>query len=261
MRMTPRLAGRLGRIGFRSISPRISPGPDHPPGEGVFVFPGSITEKTYKITPQYGHIVIIGFFGRHRGGSGNFEMTATWNGQPMTVLTPTYVGTDRGVPGYAYIENVTPGVEGEVVFTMVSGTLDTGALRFMDPPEYTPINDQAAQIAPWSGNGGSGGALQMSAYNTEVNQILQVGGYGGIRTPINIEKYSTERYQFDWVDMRQQIRVESTVVPGSTTSIVFSYLQTFERSAIIVQRPNQFSMENGYGIALFKTKAMGLSPP
>lgn len=257
MRMTPRVAGRMGRVGFRSISPRIAPGPDVPLEQGYFTFPGSITEKTYKITPANGRIIIIGFFGRMLTQNGALGLTATWNGQPMTMLLPAVSIASRGVPGFAYIENVPAGVEGEVVFTLTGGSMDTGAMRFMDPPEYTPIAENQTQNVPWSGPGGAGQGLQSSLNNSGIEQILQVGGYGGIRTPINVRFYPDEKWDGDWISERQQIRVESTVVPGKITSIVFSVLTTKANRAIYTQHPNPFTFEDGWGAATFRAKNLG----
>lgn len=256
MRMTPRVAGRMGRVGFRSISPRIAPG-EYPLPEDFHTFPGNITDKTYKFTPQHGHIVIVGFFGRNLTQSGLVDLTATYNGQPMTMLIPAVTIRERGIPGFAYIEGVEPGVEGEVVFSVSTGVMQTGALKFMDPPEYTPVSALEGQKEPWSGPGGSGQGLQFSVYNNTIEQVLHVGGYGGIRTPITVAFYPDEKWTGDWISERQQVLVESTVVPGRTTSIVFSCIQTKANRCILTQHPNPFTFENGWGEAIFKANNLG----
>lgn len=255
MRMTPRVAGAFGRVGFRANSPRIAPGPMIPPGEDEFVFEGHIQDQTYKFTPKNGALVVLGFFGRHTGAMGPYGMTATYNGLPMTVLCPTYVGEDRGIPGFFYIENVTPDVEGEVVVTMTGGQCHSGAMKLMNPIAYTPID--RAQSAPWSGNGGAGGAMQVSPKNVGVEQVLHVGGYGGVRTPIALKN----AVRVAWIKERQNLRVESTVTPDSVTSVMFAQFETSADDASLNQSPNNFIIENGYGLAMFCAKSLGLTPP
>lgn len=256
MRMTPRIAGRLGRVGFRSISPRIAPG-DPPLPEDCHVFPGSIAEKTYKFTPTHGHILIVGFFGRRMTSGAVLDVTATYNGLPMVVSYPAGTGSGFGAPGFAYIEGVEPGIEGEVIFTVNSGAIETGALKFLDPPEYTPLPDNEEQKEPFGVGAHGGQGYQFSLYNNGIRQVLHVGGYGGIQTPISVQFYPDERWTGDWISERQQIRVESTVVPGAITSIVFSCIQTLANRCIVIQRPNPFSYEQGVGGAFFKAVTLG----
>lgn len=259
MRMTPRVAGAFGRVGFRATSPRIAPGPPAEPGEDEFIFQGHIQDQTYRFTPKHGAIVVIGFFGRHTLGSMSYGMQATYNGQPMKVMCPTYVGSDRGVPGFFCIEGVTPGVEAEVAVTMTGGECHTGALKVMNPVAYTPIT--RAQNTPWSGNGGTGSGMSIWVDNDGVEQVLHVGGYGGIRTPIKIRQDTNPDKQVAWIKERVNLRVESTVKPGSVTSVLFSQFETKATKANPAQWPNNFSIENGYGLAMFCAKDMGLTQP
>lgn len=259
MRMTPRVAGRLGRVGFRSISPRIAPGDPQIP-EDAYIFPGSIADKTYKFTPTHGHIVIIGFFGRRQTSGVALDVTATYNGRPMVITYPSGAGLHFGAPGFAYIEDVEPNVEGEVLFTVNAGSIDTGALKFLDPPEYIPLPETEEQKEPFANNNSSGQGYQFSMYNNGIRQILHVGGYGGIQTPISVQFYPDEKWTGEWISERQQVRVESTVVPGATTSIVFSCIQTRANRCIVTQRPNPFSYEAGMGAAFFKAVTFGQVP-
>lgn len=259
MRMTPRVAGAFGRVGLRATSPRIAPGPPSEPGEDEFLFQGYIQDQTYKFTPRHGAIVVIGFFGRHTLGSMSYGMQATYNGQPMKVMCPTYVGSDRGIPGFFYIEGVAPGVEAEVAVTMTGGECHTGALKVMNPVAYAPITRE--QSSPWSGNGGAGGGMTVFPNNDGVEQVLHVGGYGGIRTPIQLRQPSTTDQRAAWIKERTSLRVESTVNPGSITSVMFTQFETQVSKCSLGQWPNNFSMENGYGLAMFCAKDMGLTPP
>lgn len=265
MRMTPRVAGAFGRVGFRATSPRIAPHPPMPPGEGDFSFPGYITDQAYRITPEHGHIIIIGFFGRaqHDGNGkfGNIKLSATYNGRPMQINCSSYAGQQYGMPGFVWIEGVEPGVEGEVVFSSETGNIHTGAMRFMDPPNYAPI--ARPQPTAWMGNGGSGIGMQMTPQNDGREQILHVGGYGGNRSPIRVTNepnFYPDRV-CEWVKERYETRVQSSIVAGSETTVVFTQIQTTENSLLMSQRPNQFKLEEGYGLAYFCAKDMGLTPP
>lgn len=260
MRSSRRLPGGFGRVGFRAHSPRISPGPIREPGEDEFIFQGHIQDQTYKFTPKYGDLVVLGFFGRHMLGSMNYGMTATYNGQPMTVLVPTYVGTNRGVPGFLIIENVTPNEPAEVVVAMTGGECHTGAMKLMNPIKHVPID--GPQNNPWSGNGGVGGGMSVYPDNDGVEQVLHVGGYGGIRTPIQLRQRGiNDPANAAWIKERVEFRVESTVKPGSTTSVMFAQFETQATKCNIAQWPNNFSLEDGYGLAMFRAKDMGLTPP
>ncbi|MDR0216185.1 MAG: hypothetical protein LBJ15_19620 [Comamonas sp.] len=259
MRNSPRLAGGFGRVGYRYSKPRISPGPPGEPGEDEFIFRGHIQDQTYKFTPRHGALVVLGFFGRHRLSDMSYGMKATYNGRPMNVIVPTYVGSDRGIPGFLYIEDVEPNVHAEVVVTMVSGECHTGAMKLMNPVKHIPIDRE--QRPAWSGNGGTGGGMSVTPYNEGVEQVLHVGGYGGIRTPISLRQPSQPAQRAAWIKERVEFRVESTVVPGSVTSVMFAQFETTELPANLGQWPNNFSMEQGYGLAMFCAKDMGLTPP
>lgn len=256
MRMTPRVAGRIGRVGFRSISPRIAPGRDDDLRD-CFTFPGSITDHTYKITPKNGHIVLIGIAGRNISGGGALQMTATWSGQPMTVIIPASATTNHGITGFAYIEGVPAGAEGEVVFTVTQGALESGVMRFIDPDEYVPIADQATQIIPFSQSVTASNGVTGSLQNIGLEQIFKVGVYGGIATPINMGFSTDPRFVGDWAAELQQVRVDSTIKSGSITSACFYIMQTLPTRGIYVQRPNLFSMEPGYGTGTFRAKSFG----
>lgn len=260
MRMTPRVAGAFGRVGFRATSPRRAWRKDVP-GEDDFLFHGHIGAQTYKFKAKYSGFLAIGFFGRDRGASSHsWKMEATYNGRPMTVVAPTYVGSDRGIPGFVYVLDAVAGEDVEVAFTVTSGEMHTGALKVMAPPKYVPVEREPA--SSWSGNGGSGGGMSVSPQNVGVEQVLIVGGYGGIRTPITFANspYSPIDQHAEWIAKRVEFVVDSTVVPGSKTSVAFAYFQTQATSCNITQNCNNFAMEPGYGMAMFRAKDMGLAP-
>lgn len=258
MRMTPRVAGAFGRVGFRATSPRIAPHSTDP-AEDEFVFAGHIAESSYKFQAKHHGLVVIGFFGRDRGASGhNHKISATYNGRPMTVSSPTYVGADRGVPGFAYITDAVMNEQAEVIFTVEQGELHTGALKVMNPHVYEPVDRDPGYV--WSGNGGAGANGMQIVLDNGIEQVLIVGGYGGTRTPIRHVPTGVANYPPPaWITQRSQLIVDSTVIPGSKTSVAFSYFETQAVRTYLSQRPNNFSLEDGYGLATFSAKDLGLT--
>lgn len=261
MRTPTRMPGSMGRVGFRYNSPRISPGEAGEPSEDEFVFTGSITDQTYKFTPNNSGMVIVGFFGRHRPIlSVPFKIEATLNGRPMQVIAPETARPDSGIPGFFYIDGVVADEPAEIEVTLISGTCDTGALKVMNPVSYEAIS--GAQNAPWEGERGAGAGMHYSIQNDGVEQVLHIGGYGGIRTPIRVENVpGDESSASEWIKSRSNLRVESTVQAGSTTSVVFSQIETRAVPCAFMQWPNDFSPENGYGLAVFRAKDLGLTAP
>lgn len=128
----------------------------------------------------------------------------------------------------------------------------------MNPHVYEPVDRDPGYV--WSRNGGAGANGMMLTLDNGVEQVLIVGGYGGTRTPIRHVPTGVASYPPPaWINQRFQLLVDSTVIPGSKTSVAFSFFETGAGKTYISQRPNNFSLKDGYGLATFSAKGFGLT--